>query len=189
VYPLQGSRGGFMHSSTALLSFAAIAATAGLDDAITRLSRWRNWNSASAQAVLGAGIAFLALCASGAIFYIRVIGSSPASTVWSRLNEEYSSGIHRLGESLPPSTRFMVNNPPCFFLRTGYQAVPVPVGTPDMLLDAIDVYDIQYVILDNNVPRGLLPLYRGEVTLPRLKEVFSEEYDGMEYLWLEVLPP
>ncbi len=45
VYPFQGSRGGFFHSSAALLPLAAVAAALGLDDLIARLSRLRHWQT------------------------------------------------------------------------------------------------------------------------------------------------
>ena len=189
VYPFQGSRGGFLHSSAALLSMAAVAASIGLEDAIARLSRLRNWNPSSAHAVMGAGTALLALFASGTIFFHRVIGTASDGPDWASLNMEYSLGLSRLRETLTDSTRFMVNNPPCFYVTTGFQAVPVTAGTPAMLLDAVDRYGIQYVILDANVPDGLRPLYQGTVTLSRLKEVFVEEHDGMVYVWFLVLPP
>ena len=189
VYPFQGSRGGFLHSASALLCFVSIAASAGLDDIITRLSRWRNWQPESARTVLGAGFAGLALFASGAIFINRVIGPNPANPSWSRLNGEYERGITQLGPGLPESTRFMVNNSPCFYVRTGFTAVPVTAGGPAMLLEAADRYDVHYVILDSNVPDGLQALYLGQSSHPRLKKIFSEEYEGMLYIWYEVLPP
>jgi hypothetical protein len=189
VYPFQGSRGGFLHSTAALLSIAAVAASAGLEDAVARLIRWRKWSPASAHAVLGAGIAGLALISSGVIYFSRVIGTATEKTYWSGLNVQYSMGISRL--EIPPtvSTRFMVNNPPCFHIQTGFQTVPVPAGDPTMLLEVADRYDIQYVILDANVSDGLRSLYLGEISNPRLKKIFSMEYGGMDYVWFQVLPP
>ncbi len=189
VYPFQGSRGGFLHSAAALLCAVSISASAGLDDAITRLIRWRNWQAESARGVLGAGMAGLALFASGAIFSARVVGSDPGNPAWSRLNLEYQRGVAQLGPGLPETTRFMVNNPPCFHVQTGFQTVPVTAGGPDMLLAAADRYDVRYVILDSNVPDSLRALYLGEISHPRLKRIFSEQYDGVIYVWYEVLPP
>jgi 4-amino-4-deoxy-L-arabinose transferase-like glycosyltransferase len=189
VYPFQGSRGGFLHSASALLCIVSIAASVGLDDIISRLSRWRNWQPESSRNVLGAGFAGLALFASGAIYINRVIGPDPGNPAWSRLNGEYERGISQLGPELPESTRFMVNNPPCFHIQTGFTAVPVTAGDPAMLLEAADRYDVHYVILDSNVPDGLQALYLDQSANPRLKKIFSDEYEGMLYIWYEVLPP
>ncbi len=189
VYPFQGSRGGFLHSASALLCAVSISASAGLDDAVSRLIRWRQWQPESARTVLGTGMAALALLASGAVFFARVVGSDPGNPAWSRLNIEYERGVAQLGPGLPETTRFMVNNPPCFHVQTGFQAVPVTAGSPDMLVEAADHYDVPYIILDSNVPDGLRALYLGEISHPRLKSIFSEEYDGVLYIWYEVLPP
>jgi 4-amino-4-deoxy-L-arabinose transferase-like glycosyltransferase len=189
IYPFQGSRGGFLHSAAALLCTAAIAASTGLNDLIARLSRWRKWEAGSAHVVLGGGFAVLALMASAAIFFSRVIGSDPGSVHWSTLNGEYPRGITQLGTGLPESTRFMVNNTTCFHVQTGFQTIPITAGDPAMLLAAADRYDVQYVILDSHIPEGLLSLYLGQATNPRLKRVFSDEYGGMVYIWFEVLPP
>jgi 4-amino-4-deoxy-L-arabinose transferase-like glycosyltransferase len=188
VYPFQGSRGGLFHSTAALLSIVCIAASEGLDDVIDRLARWRTWDSTSAKNVLSAGMAVLALATSGVIYASRVVGNDPADPNWSSLNTEYTRGISRLGESTPASTRFMVNNPPCFYVLTGYAAVPVPTGGISMLLEAADRYGVRYVVLDSNVPDSLQSLYQSEISHPRLRKLFSEEYNGMFYLWLEVLP-
>jgi hypothetical protein len=189
VYPFAGPRGGFLHSSAALLPVAAAAASTGLDGVIERLARWRNWEPVSARNVLGAGTAVLALFASAAVFHQRVVGSNPARTLWDSMNAEYPAGISRLGGDLPDSTLFMVNTPPCFYAQTGFSAVPVPAGTPTMLMDAADRFGVDYIILDSNTPEGLLSLFQGTASLPRLRRIFAEEYDGVGYVWFQVLPP
>jgi 4-amino-4-deoxy-L-arabinose transferase-like glycosyltransferase len=188
VYPFQGSRGGFFHSSAALLPLAAISAAAGLDDTIGKLSRWRNWQEDSAQAFFGVGFVALALCATGVIFYQRVIGNDPRQTAWSALNADYSSGVRQLG-AIPPGARFLVNNPPCFYVQTGMQAVPIPDGDPEVLLEAADRFGAQYVILDSNVPDGLMLLYHQAVSIPRLRKVWEDRQNGDTYLWFQILPP
>ncbi len=188
LYPFQGSRGGFLHSASALLCAVSVCASAGLDGALLKLIRWRKWDADSARTVLGTGMAVLALFASGMIFYARVVGPDPGNPNWSQLNLEYGRGVAQLGPGLPDTTRFMVNNPPCFHVQTGLPAVPVTAGGPDMLLEAADQYSVRYVILDSNVPEGLRALYLGQTDPPRLKRLFSEEYDGVLYVWYEVLP-
>jgi hypothetical protein len=58
-----------------------------------------------------------------------------------------------------------------------------------MLREAVDRYGIQYVILDGNTPKELIPLYEGGMSLPWLQRMFSEEYDGMTYVWFRVVNP
>jgi 4-amino-4-deoxy-L-arabinose transferase-like glycosyltransferase len=189
VYPFQGMRGGLLHSAAALLSVTAAAASAALFDILQRLGRRRSWDLGSAQILLGGGIILLALISSGIIFNDRVVDLQGGTVYWSTLYGEYPRGIDRLGEDLPPSTRFMVNNPPCFYVRTGYSAVTVPSGSVDRILAVADRYDVRYVILEENLPDLLAPLFRGETEVPRLKRLFSEEYQGTLFVWFEVLYP
>jgi 4-amino-4-deoxy-L-arabinose transferase-like glycosyltransferase len=189
VYPFQGTRGGLLHSAAALLPITAVAAAFALFDLIRRIGRWRGWNLESAQAVLGGGIIVLALVSSAVVFNNRVIDLQGGTVYWSTLYGEYPRGIERLGDDLPASTRFMVNNPPCFFVRTGYTALSVPSGSVDRILAVADRYAVRYVILDENIPAELKPLLSGAQANPRLRRIFSEEYHGMRYVWFEVLRP
>jgi 4-amino-4-deoxy-L-arabinose transferase-like glycosyltransferase len=188
VYPFQGSRGGFFHSSAALLPLAAVFASVGLEDFVAWLGRHRHWRIESAQTFFGAGFVLLAALSTGVIFYQRVIGNDPSRTEWSALNMEYSTGIRYLG-NVDAGARFMVNNPPCFFVGTGMQAVPIPDGDPDILLEAADLTGAQYVILDPNVPDGLQPLYRQTVSVSRLQLIWEDRQDGVTYLWFLIKPP
>jgi len=188
VYPFQGSRGGFFHSSAALIPLAAVAAALGLDEVISRLGKVRNWRIDSAQTFFAVGFILLALVSTGVIFYQRVIGSDPSRTSWSALNTDYSAGVQRLG-SLPAGTLFMVNNPPCFYVQTGMEAIPIPDGDAETLLSAADRSGAQYVILDSNVPDGLLPLYLQTISVPRLEKVWEDQRDGVTFVWFLVKPP
>jgi 4-amino-4-deoxy-L-arabinose transferase-like glycosyltransferase len=188
VYPFQGSRGGFFHSSAALLPLAVVSAALGLDDFIARLSHFRHWLVESAQSFFGVGFVLLALVSTGVIYYQRVIGSDPTRTYWSGLNAEYSSGVRHLGNAATNS-RFMVNDPPCFYALTGLEAVPVPDGDPATLLAVANQFDVQFIILDSDVPDGLLPFYNGTVSLSRLPLVWEDREGNTVYRWFAVDPP
>jgi hypothetical protein len=188
VYPFQGSRGGFFHSSAALLPLAAVTAAWGLDEAISRLGAARNWAVDSAQNFFAVGFVLLAMVSTGVIFAQRVVGSEPNRTIWSALNSEYPAGVGRLG-NLPLGTRFMVNNPPCFYVQTGMEAIPIPDGDAATLLSAADQAGARYVILDSNVPNGLLPLYQQILSVPRLEKIWEDRRDGMTFVWFLVKPP
>jgi hypothetical protein len=189
AYPFQGSRGGFLHSSAALLSVAAVAAAAGVDDVVVRLSRWRNWPFATAQLVLEGGFVLLALFASGMVFFNRVVGSDPTHPEWSRRYGEYSLGAAKLTNLPSAPIKFIANTPPCFHTATGWEAIPVPYGGPEMLREAVERYGIQFVILDDNAPEELDPLFTGETEVPWLRRLFTDEYDGMTYVWFRVVRP
>jgi hypothetical protein len=188
VYPFQGSRGGFFHSSAALLPLAAVAASLGLEDVIAWLGKIRNWRIEEATTFFGIGFVLLAMAATGVIFTQRVIGRDPNQTDWSALNADYPDGTRRL-ENLAPDTLFMVNNPPCFYVQTGKRAIPIPDGGPETLLAEADRSGAQYVILDSNAPDGLQPLYQQTLSDPRLEIIWEDRRDGMTYLWFRIKPP
>jgi hypothetical protein len=188
VYPFQGSRGGFFHSSAALLPLAAVSASFGLDDLVGRLSRLRHWRMDSAQPFFASGFVALALLSTGFIFYSRVIGTDPSRPAWSALNADYLSGVQRLGNAAA-GKRFLVNDPPCFYEQTGLEAVPVPDGDSTALLAAADQFDVQFVILDSDVPSELLPIYNGTATLSRLRLIWEDREGGTVYRWFSVEPP
>jgi hypothetical protein len=188
VYPFQGSRGGFFHSSAALLPMAVIAAALGVDDIIQWLSRRRGWNANAAQSFFSIGVVLLALLSTAVVFKQRVIGGDPARSAWSSLNANYSIGVRRLGLTAA-GTRVMVNDPPCFYAATGLEAVPIPDGDPATLLDMADRFEVRFIILDNNAPDGLVAIYNGTVTLARLPLVWEDREDGVLYRWFAVEPP
>ncbi len=83
----------------------------------------------------------------------------------------------------------MVNDPPCFYEKTGLEAIPVPDGDSAMLLAAADQFGVQFVILDSNVPEGLLPIYNGTVSLSRLRLIWEDREEDTVYRWFAVEPP
>jgi len=58
-----------------------------------------------------------------------------------------------------------------------------------MLREAVERYGIQFVILDDNAPEELDPLFTGETEVPWLRRLFTDEYDGMTYVWFRVVRP
>jgi hypothetical protein len=171
VYPLQGSRGSFFHSSSALLALVSIAAAVGVERSVEWVGQKRGWNLASARWVLITGLGFFSILASAWIFHQRVIGDDITRPVWSGNSGDYAVVIDRLG-TVP--VRVMVNNPPCFWVQTGLQAVALPDGGVSTLLQAADRFSVQYVLLDSNSPAGLFPFYSGAAEDSRLKLVLDD---------------
>jgi 4-amino-4-deoxy-L-arabinose transferase-like glycosyltransferase len=188
VYPFQGERGGFFHSTSALLPLSAVAAAYGLERAVAACIRWRKWNPSSAYIFIPSGFIALALFSSTMIFSQRVIGTDPSKTAWSMQSIDYTGGISRLNGLVSPQSKFMVNNPPCFSLGTGYPSIPVPAADPSALLEAADHYGVSILILDSNAPASLYPLYTGEEINPRIQRIFIGFENGNLYAWFRIVP-
>jgi 4-amino-4-deoxy-L-arabinose transferase-like glycosyltransferase len=165
VYPLQGSRGGFFHSTSALLATVCIAAAVGLDRSVEWIGQKRKWNISSARWILLPGIVLFSMLASVWIFQRRAIGDDIGHPAWSDNSQDFFDIMTLLNAG---SVRVMVNNPPCFSVQTGLEAVPIPDGGISSLLQTADRFDVRYVLLDSNTPAGLYPLFTGEVEDPRL---------------------
>jgi hypothetical protein len=175
VFPLQGSRGGFFHSSAAGLSMLAISCAVGLDSAIAWLSLRRHWDPTLSRWVLTVGIIVFAAMASTTIFINRVIGPDLRTPTWARTEEYRLHIIPFVDMAAADQLRFMVNNPPCFNLETGFEAIPIPDGGMDNLLSAADYYRAEYLVLDGNTQPQMRTIFEGDSLDPRLKKLSEWE--------------
>lgn len=190
AFTLPGMRGGWLHSSSALVPFVMANAALGLDDAIRWVAARRSaWNARSAWRVFSAGSVGLALLVTIILPLIgtRQGGGSQPQRSDPALYGEIGETLAGLGVS--PHTRVMSNNTPAFHLATGYGGIPVVNGDESALLRAADDYQVTYLVLDHNVVPELRSVYEEGPTSARLKLLGT--YGGASrpvYLY-EILPP
>jgi 4-amino-4-deoxy-L-arabinose transferase-like glycosyltransferase len=155
AFTFPGWRGGFFHSSAALLPFLFTAGLEGLDAAIALPARRRRgWNTAQARRFFTVAVVVLA-----AIMSITI--SVPIIRRWNQTDRVYDQIGAWLAANAPAGATVMVGNPPSFWYHTGRPAVVVPNSDPATLLAVCDRYNVAYVILDANRPVGLADLYAG----------------------------
>jgi hypothetical protein len=171
VFPWSGARGGYLHSGAALLPTFALAASAGLDRAVEWVGSIRRWNIPRARLGLSAVAILAAALATGISFQKTVVGSVPESPAWSHLDDDYSQAGAWLKQNTPRGTRVMVNNPPCFYYRTGLSSVVVPDGDVTTVIAVAEKYQVGYLLLDANSPSGLILVYQGLSPSGQLHEV------------------
>jgi hypothetical protein len=53
-----------------------------------------------------------------------------------------------------------VNNPPGFYSQSGFPAVVIPDGDDEVLLQVVNQFGVDWVLLDSNHPSGLTDLYQ-----------------------------
>lgn len=151
AFPFPGSRGGLLHSSAALLPFWGALAFVGLDEVVSWVAkRRRRWRVIQAKRVFSAAVVFLILAL--AILYGNrgrvMAGATP------RL---YAA----LAEKLPPGSRVLFDDPPELYYFTGFGGATLPNGSPEALLAVAHQYNIEYVVLKNDlaaIPTGLLSI-------------------------------
>lgn len=160
VFPFAGSRGGFFHSGAALQPMLWALIPTGFDTAISYGVRWRRWDRVSAKRFFAIGLIGLSMLFTVGLYYSRVIGSEPESPVWASSSEKYAQlGEYLAQQGAQKTAPVMVNNPPGFWLATGYPAIVIPDGDEQTLFVVAKRYGAQYVILEMDHVRGLDSLY------------------------------
>jgi hypothetical protein len=180
VFPFPGARGGFFHSSSALMPTAWALAAIGLRDAVRRLAAWRGWEPARAAKMFSFGAVAISLVATGFLVWVRLIQPGIGGGGWAAADQ----GYRRLGVVLEDlgaaqDSRLAVNNPPGCWLATGRQAVVIPDGGTQTLLAVVRDFDVDWVALDPNYPAGLEDLYREPRSVDGLAFVKSVDIAGL----------
>jgi len=191
AFTLPGARGGWFHSSGALMPFVLPLSMVGLDDSITWVARRRvGWNAAQARNVFGAAVVAFSILLTGFLVIRGIVGLPfRGANAWNGADQLYSDiGQTLTDEGAPPDARVMVNNPPGFFWHTGHGGVPVPAGDEVMLLKAADDYHIDYLVLDENIVTALQPLFSQQAVSPRLRLITSYGSEDHRTFLYQVLP-
>ncbi len=191
AFTLPGVRGGWFHSSGVLMPFVLPLSMIGMDDCITWVARRRiGWNAAQARQVFGAAAVAFAVLLTGYLVARGIVGLPlGGSFVWNSADRLYSEiGQDLIQKGASPHARVMVNNPPGFFWHTGHGGVPVPAGDEEMLLQAVDDYRIDYLVLDENIGPALLPLYRQKTVPSRLRLLTVYGTNEHPVFLYEILP-
>ena len=161
LFPLPGSRGGFFHSSAALMPLIWALAPIGLGEAVGRLAGLRGWNTAEANSVLSWGMILIAAAVTGFLTWQRLL--SPAidrQAGWDtpyRAYQQVGRELELIDEEIGVVA---VNNPPGYWIATKQPAVVIPDGEVERLLDVVRDFQVEWVILEANHPAGLSDLYR-----------------------------
>jgi hypothetical protein len=169
VFTFPGARGGYFHSGAALLPFILTAAVVGLDAAVEavarRLPHWRPEKSQPIFTTLLVGVVgVLALL----LYFSEVIGPTVKPTAWSQKDAVYAEAGQWLAARPEGLAAVAVNNPPGWHYQTGGAANVIPSGDVSTLVRAMDTLGVQWLVLDSNVPAGLVGLYLAPASDPRL---------------------
>lgn len=168
VFPFSGARGGFFHSSTAVLPILWALAPIGLDNALVRISAWRGWNPERAGRLFTPLLVVFAVGISAWAGWDRVAAGAPDAPRWEQSANDHAA-ITRALLALDPSPGVVaINNPPGFFIASMLPCVVIPYGDEVTLQQVADRYGVEWVVLDANHPLPLAPLYRSPTSSPGL---------------------
>jgi len=182
VFAFPGPRGSLFHSGGALLPFLCVAAVEGLEVAVHWGSRRRGWPLEEARGAFGVGMVALAAFLSLFVYWRAVFWASPP---WNERDAIYAEAASWLDDNAPEGAKVAVNNPPAFYYFAHRPCLVIPNGDVQVLLKVCDRYGAQFVLLEENHPRFLEALFRGEESHPRL--LLLRTFDSARLY--RVLPP
>jgi hypothetical protein len=167
AFTFPGPRGGFFHSSAALLPFLHASAAEGFERAVRWAGQRRRWNVPQARRVFSASAVVLALLlsvyvAAGRLEKWRTSGVS---------YQEIDQWLTRQPEAGAAEPIVMVVNPPAFWYHTHRPCLAVPNGPVEELLAAADRYSADYLVLEPDRPAALSAIYEGSFSPQRLSLV------------------
>jgi hypothetical protein len=163
VFPFAGMNGGVFHSSAALMPIVWCLAPVGLEQAIEWGVRRRGWELNRARSLFHPSAIGLAALFTLVTMFSRAIGSDPTDPRWNWPQRTYREVGDFMADIGAGSEPVAINNPPGYWVATGNSAIVIPGGGPESLLQALQRYDVEWVILDANHPVGLRDLYEGEI--------------------------
>ncbi len=159
VFPLAGYRGSFFHSSAALMPLGWALAPIGFNHVLKWGVDRRDWEYRRATIMFGSTIIAAALILTGWQYWNRVIGPTSSDFLWESEDRFYREVAEELKTLGSEPGLIAVKDPPTFFAATGLSAVVIPYGSIDTLSVVVSRYNVQWILLDEDHPRGLRDLY------------------------------
>jgi hypothetical protein len=155
LFPFASVNGGFFHAGTAFQPLWFALAPVGLETLVVRFSKIKSPLPQRA-ALFQFSLAVFAILFSAILVKFRVI-----DTGWNEGEYLYQSVDSFLVDHGAHTDEIvMTRNPPAYFIMTQRQAVVVPYGDVQTLLDAARKYNVGYVVLERKgAVEGLANLY------------------------------
>ncbi len=160
IFPFAGARGGWFHSSVALMPLLWALAPVGLSRSVAWLGKRRNWQESDAQRVFSVATVTLTVIVTVGLYAIRVLGFGSQQNAWSTPSFRYAAVKQTLLRLDPSPGVVAINNPPGFYNVSGIKSTVIPAGDSGMLKQVIDDFDVSWLILDQNHPPQLERLFR-----------------------------
>jgi hypothetical protein len=143
LFPFASVNGGFFHAGTSFQPIWFVLASIGLDAFIIFVSG-KGRKITQLSKLFPAVLVVIMVLFSVWLVKLRVVDSG-----WNEGEYLYVKADQILAQSgAPADAPVMVRNPPGYFIMTGRQAIVVPDGDVQMLLEASRKYSASYVILE-----------------------------------------
>lgn len=159
VFPFAGPRGGFFHSSTAVMPFLWAVAPVGLSAVIEVGVRRRGWDAGRAGRGFGIACIVLAAMVSLWVFHSRAVAPVAGGWAWQANQARHQAIARAFPEIRGTAGAIAANDPPGLYLAVDSPVIPIPDGDLAALLQAAAAYDAAWVVLEADHPIDLAWLY------------------------------
>ena len=171
IFPLAGSRGGFLHSSSSVQILIWILVADGLQGFFEWGIRKRNWNLERSQKMFGTAFIVIITLFTIIVYRNDVIGTSTQKSNWSKDYEEYERIEEIISKKSPdPTDVIMINNPLGYYYSTERWAIVVPNSEMNQLDEVVNLFEVKFLVLDENLP-----------------EKFGEDHDKLINEYFEII--
>lgn len=161
IFPFPGSRGGFFHSSAALMPIIWALAPIGLHVVVERAASFRGWQPQEAANAFSWGMILIAAGVTGFLAWQRLIGPAVNDQAgWDTSHRAYQQVGQRLEQLDEDPGLVAINNPPGYWVATQQRSVVIPDGEIKALLTVVADFGVEWVVLEANHPAGLSGLYQ-----------------------------
>lgn len=165
IFTYPSTHGSMLHSSSALVTYLAVAVPLGLDVVLEWVSRRRRtWNLPEARQFFQIGFVALAVAISIFLYtqgvFANVIGGPSTTPLWNQRDIEYAAMDKALqARSVPLESPVLTVDPPSFHNETGRRSIYIPTESTDAIFQAAHEFGSRYLVLQYDHPRTLNGLY------------------------------
>jgi hypothetical protein len=165
IFPFQGARGGFFHSSAALLPLFWSTATIGFNSVLDWAHRVRNWNLRQSRIVFSIAIIIFTLFLTIFNAWNKFAKNEKGISSWEDSHVTYQQTEDVINEfGAAPDDIVMTINPPGYHASTYRSAIAIPDGDIYTALEVAKKFGATYLVLEEDHPEKLDELYQN----PRL---------------------
>lgn len=173
VFSESGSRGGYLHSISAIQIFIWVLIAGGTQQFIEWGIRKRNWMLLRSQVMFGSALIAFSIIFTSFVYVRDVIGTDSITTNWDRETVDFIELENQIIKRSDNSQDvIMINDPVGYHLATNRWSIVIPKTDWFYLRKLIQEFNVRYIVLDKNLPDELSNIDEWDEMIP-LTEVFQ----------------
>jgi hypothetical protein len=157
IFPFAGYRGGFFHSISAFQIYLWVLAIIGIEVVVHWSVCKLKWVEPKARTLFAVVLIF-GVAGMTCISYFNKV--QPLTGAWDQSYTDYRLLAEELTRiSGRAEFRVMINDTPGYFSATNNEAIQLSSGNVQDVSGLLDRFDIDYLVVDEDVPESLRSLY------------------------------